>query len=500
MTQEDGRRDEPEAATERSDEERTDTPGAADSEAGPAPEPSSPGDGGTVSGAPRFEAPEGAQSGFAAPGGDSPESGQHGFTAPGGYAADSAQPGFAAPGSGTPENAHQGFAPPGGGSYAAAGHQAQGQWGAPGYAAPGGYGHPGQGHPPGPGYGGGPGRPAMAPRPGVVPLRPMTVGDLLNGAFSLIRHNPKTFVGVSIIVMAVASIVSSIGFGGYMSDYGRFMDQALTDPNSIDPDDPLPFSTWSIVALYGGSLISYAGTIVLTGLLTCAIGLAVLGRKLSPSEAWAAAKPRLGAVAGLALLQLAIFFGLSVVVFGLIAVGFVAGFALLSSGAEAAGAVVMVLTVVIGLLGGLVLAAWISVRIYFAMPVVVLERLSPGQALARSWRLTQGSWWRVLGILLLTMLLVGVVGQLLTTPFTLLSILPSFIFPGAAWVPVAAGAVIYVGSVLISSFTTPFTVGVTTLLYIDLRMRREGLDLKLHTASQAGHEVGPEIYLPEPRA
>ncbi|WP_304451683.1 glycerophosphoryl diester phosphodiesterase membrane domain-containing protein [Nocardiopsis sp. YSL2] len=503
MTQEDGRRDEPQAATERSDEGRTDTPGAAaESETAPAPGPSPLGDEGGVSGTPRFEAPEGAQSGFAAPGGGTPQDAEHGFAPPGGYTPDhQQQPGFAAPGAGTPQDARHGFAPPGGGENPATGHPAaHGQWGAPGYAAPGGYGPPGQGHPPGPGYGGMPGRPPQAPKPGVVALRPMTVGDLLNGAFSLIRHNPKTFVGVSVIVMAVASIVSSIGFGGYMSDYGRFIDQLMADPNAVAADDPLPFSTWSIVALYGGSLISYAGTIVLTGLLTCAIGLAVLGRKLSPSEAWAAAKPRLGAVAGLALLQLAISIGLSVVVIGLIAVGVTVGFVLMSSGAESAGAVVMILTLLIGLLGGLALAAWISVRIYFAMPIVVLERLSPTRALGRSWRLTQGSWWRVLGILLLTMLLVGVVSQLLTTPFTLLSIVPSFVFPGEAWVPVAAGALIYVGTVLISSFTTPFTVGVSTLLYIDLRMRREGLDLRLHTASQAGHEVGQEIYLPERQA
>ena len=514
MTQEDGRRDEPEAATERSDEERTDAPGAAEPETGPAPDPSAQGDGGGVSGSPRFEAPEDARSGASYPenasesapyGASYPESTpgspQPGFAPPGASAPESAQHGFAPPGASVPGSPQAGFAPPGGGQYAAGGYPAPaGQWGAPGYAAPGGYGHPGQGHPQGPGYGGMPGRPPLAPKPGVVPLRPMTVGDLLNGAFSLIRHNPKTFVGVSIIVMAIASIVSSVGFGGYMSDYGRFMDQVLADPNSIDADDPLPFSTWSIIALYGGSLISYAGTIVLTGLLTCAIGLAVLGRKLSPSQAWAAAKPRLGAVAGLALLQLAISVGLSVIVLGLITAGIVVGMLLVTSGAEAAGAVVMVLTVLIGVLGGLALAAWISVRIYFAMPIVVLERLSPTQALARSWRLTRGSWWRVFGILLLTMLLVGLVSQLLTTPFTLLSVVPSFLWPGEAWVPVAAGALIYVGTVLISSFTTPFTVGVSTLLYIDLRMRREGLDLKLHTASQAGHEVGPEIYLPERQA
>ena len=35
-----------------------------------------------------------------------------------------------------------------------------------------------------------------------------------------------------------------------------------------------------------------------------------------------------------------------------------------------------------------------------------------------------------------------------------------------------------------------------TLLYIDLRMRREGLDLHLHQIAQRGQAVGPEVYLP----
>lgn len=418
------------------------------------------------------------------------------------------QPGFAPPGGQQPAGAPYSYGqspgygpPPGEGQSLQYGQPQQYGYGAPGPAqGQPGYAPPGGGAPPGPygqhpGYGG----PPPPPKPGVVPLRPMTLGDVLNGAFSLIRNNPKTTVGLSLIVMAFASIVSSIGFSGYMQDYGAFMDQAMADPESIDPDDPLPFSTWSLFATYGGALLSYAGTMLITGLLTAVVGLAVLGRKLSPKEAWAAVRDRIRSIVGLALLQLAIVIGLSLVVIVLGVGGLVLGIGMVELGMQGAGILVAFGSLVVGLLGGGALFAWIMIRIYFAMPAIVLERLGVGQALGRSWRLTQGSWWRVFGIVLLAGILVGLISNLLSMPFSIAALVPTILTGGELWAAVLGGATIYAADVLVYSVTTPFLVSVTTLLYVDLRMRREALDLKLHSAAQAGQEAGPEIYLPEPR-
>ncbi|MFF8766219.1 glycerophosphoryl diester phosphodiesterase membrane domain-containing protein [Nocardiopsis dassonvillei] len=387
---------------------------------------------------------------------------------------------------------------PGYGQY---GHGQQAQWQQSGYGQQPGYGQygqqPGYGQP---GYGQQPpyGQP-RAPKPGVVALRPMTLGDIYNGAFSLIRNNPKTTVGLTLVVMAVASIISSVGAGAYLSDYGAFLDQVMADPASIDPNDPFPFSGWSVVANYAGTLLTQAGIILVTGLLTAVVGMAVLGRKLSPSEAWAAVKDRIGAVVGLALLQLLIFFALSMVIVVVGFVGLFLGVFVAVSSSQGLGVTIVIASVVLGIIGGIALMAWIYIRIYFAMPIVVLERVGVGAALARSWRLTQGRWWRTFGIALLAVILMGFVSGLLSTPFGVISAIFILVAPGATWAAVASGAVVYVGTVIASAITTPFTVGVTTLLYVDARMRSEGLDLKLHQVAQAGYEAGPEIYLPEPR-
>lgn len=446
---------------------------------------------------PAFAPHEGdAPAGFAAPGssdaGAGAGAGAEQAGAPGyGQSGPQAAPGYpqGAPGYGAPPHGHPapGYAAPG---YAVPGYgppPGQGPW----QAAPGQYPQPGYGHHQ---------APPQAPKPGVVALRPMTLGDILNGAFTLIRRNPKTMVGLSLIIMAVSSIVTSIGFSGYMSDYGTFLDQVMNDPMAVSPDDPLPFSLWSVLALYGGALISYAGTVFLTGLLTTTVGMAVLGHKLSPGQAWAAFRERIGPAVGVAVLQLLIGLGLSVVVVTLVVVGLIAGIAVSVAGSEAAGITIVVLSLVVGLLGGGALSVWIIIRLYFAMPIVVLERVGVGRALSRSWSLTQGSWWRVFGIVLLSAILIGFVTNLLSTPFSIIAVIPAFLAPGEVWSAVVAGAVVYVGNVLVYSVSTPFTVGVTTLLYIDLRMRREGLDLKLHTAALSGQDAGPEIYLPEHRA
>lgn len=391
---------------------------------------------------------------------------------------------------------------PGYGQY---GHGQQAQWQQSGYGQQPGYGQygqqPGYGQP---GYGAQAGYGQQPPygqpralKPGVVALRPMTLGDILNGAFSLIRNNPKTTVGLALVVMAVASIVSSVGFSGYMSGYGAFLDQVMADPASVDPNDPFPFSGWSLVALYGGGLLTQAGIILVTGLLTAVVGMAVLGRKLSPSEAWTAVRSRIWTVVGLALLQLVAIFVLYVAVTVGIVVFFIGVFVAV---AESQGVgIIVVIASMLGAAGGIALVAWIYIRIYFAIPVAVLERVGAGTALTRSWRLTQGRWWRTFGISLLAFILMFLVQGLLSTPFSIVSVVPTFIAPGAAWAAVVAGAVIYVGNVVVYAITAPFRVGVKTLLYVDARMRSEGLDLKLHQVAQAGYEAGPEIYLPEPR-
>ncbi len=147
------------------------------------------------------------------------------------------------------------------------------------------------------------------------------------------------------------------------------------------------------------------------------------------------------------------------------------------------------LAVIWGILGILALiaaevTAWI--RFSLAAPAVVLERLGPVNALRRSWRLVTSSFWRLFGILLLTVIIVFVAGLVLQIPF--------YVGRGLLGSESAAGIILAgIGGIIVGAITRPVLAGVTVLLYLDMRMRKEGLDLVLRDAAQNQAMTGDEF-------
>lgn len=405
-------------------------------------------------------------------------------------------PGYGVPGQGAPGG-------PGYGEHA---------YGSAGYGAPG-YGPPGQGGPP-PGYGppgqGGPsgyGSPALVAqgpnpqpiKPGVIALRPMTLGDIFNGAFSYVRDNPRTTFVLTLLIMAIATSVSAIASGLVSNDALTSFDEILADPYAYDPSDPV-FQTSPLVSLLSlvGSLITLVGGAILLGLLASVVGMSVLGRRLTIAEAWETVRGQIGSVIGLAFVKLGIQIVFAVVAFiALMITTFLAVLASLLFESFGAALAVGLLVFLLGLAAVAAPAAWIWVRLYYAMPLVVLERLGPFQAIARSWRLSQRAWWRTFGYWLLALLIVFVVNMILGLPFGF--VLGFAVLPFGDYGVVLSAVISYVITVLVYALTQPFLAGVNTLLYLDLRMRREGLDLQLQQAAQHGQAVSSEIYLPRYR-
>ncbi|MDA8371329.1 MAG: glycerophosphoryl diester phosphodiesterase membrane domain-containing protein [Nocardiopsaceae bacterium] len=357
-------------------------------------------------------------------------------------------------------------------------------WSAPGSGVPaaGPASHGAHGPPP-PGYG----RP-WAPRPGVVSLRPLTLGDIFNGAFGYVRDNPKATLGLTAIIMAVVSLLPAVGSTTMLNDITAWSER-LEDPGSR-AELEFPFSPFTLLAQFGGLVVDFVGSAILTGLLAAVVGLAVLGRKLSMRGAWSAVVPRLGGVFGVA--------GLYLVYSGAVVLAFGVGVVLIATAAAAgAGAWVTAALTIALLAGWAALSAWVYVRISMAMPITVLERTGPGRSLARSWRLTQGSWWRVFAILLVASFLGSMVASMLSGPFSLIGAFSDLLLENRTVANVVYAAMLFLATVLGGIITAPFVTGITTLLYIDLRMRREGLDLKLQAAAQSGEAIDSDIYLPE---
>ena len=470
-----------EPSEDRQDERNDGQPGESEPGAsGPGQGPSPAGYGQPGPGQPGPGQPGPGQPGPGQPGPGQPGPGQPGPGQPGpGY--NQQQPGYdqpTQPGYGQPPPPGYYQPPPG--------------YAQPGYAQPG-YGQPpppgyGQQPPPGyyqpppqygQGYGQGPWNTAGAPAPGGIPLRPLALGDILNGAVTSIRRNPVATIGIAAIILTATGVITTaVAF--VISNAAR---NAVSVSNGTLQTGRLGgfFGTF-FGALAVDFVVGLVASIVLTGMLTAVIGRGVLGRRLTIGEAWQVAAPRLPAVLGASVLTTLVIIALWVPYVVILAI-----LIAVKAGALAA---------IFGVLGGLAMvcvtvAAWAMFNM--VAPVVVLEGQGPVQALKRSFRLVRASFWRVLGILILTYVIVAIAALVLEIPFDIIkTIAGGGLSAGTS--QSAVGIIIgAIGAIIAGAITRPVLAGAIVLLYVDLRMRQEGLDLALRQAAQSQQMTGDEL-------
>src|SRR5918995_5436737 len=127
-----------------------------------------------------------------------------------------------------------------------------------------------------------------AVKPGVIPLRPLGVGEILDGAVTTIRRNPGPMLGLSAIVAVVTQLLG-LGIGWLLFDQ---TDEVAFTPTA-DPDEVFD----ALAGFFGAAavvlIVTWIATVLLTGILTVVVSRAVLGENLTIGEAWRAARPRL---------------------------------------------------------------------------------------------------------------------------------------------------------------------------------------------------------------
>ncbi|MDK1476928.1 hypothetical protein QNO07_26600 [Streptomyces sp. 549] len=316
---------------------------------------------------------------------------------------------------------------------------------------------------------------APAAKPGVIPLRPLGMTEILDGAVSTMRAHWRPVLGISIGVAVLIQLVSTVVTGLWFRN--------LTSLEALE-NNPEPTLS-EVMDAFNGTLASQSipmlttmvGTVIATAMLTIVVSRAVLGRPVSIGEAWQDSRPLLLRLLGLSLLVM-------LIVIGAMAVGFVPGI-LVAASSPAAG----LLLFFFGGLGGVVLAIWLWVRYCLAAPALMLERQGPVTALRRSAKLVRGSWWRIFGIQMLALLLVMVLSFIVSIPTVLIAALmdgdgaASLLTGGPTDRSWTYLIVMGVGSVVTSALTLPFSAGVSALLYMDRRIRREALDIDLARAA-----------------
>ncbi|WP_432495625.1 glycerophosphoryl diester phosphodiesterase membrane domain-containing protein [Kineococcus gypseus] len=325
---------------------------------------------------------------------------------------------------------------------------------------------------------GGPAGPAPSAQPGIVPLRPLGLGELWDGAFRAFRQNPRVMVGLSALVVVATSLVTLAATVLATRDLVRAAN--LLETGAGDVSSLLGPLQTSLPLVVVTGLLQVVAVQVLNGMLILSVSRAVLGRTISLGELWRVSRRRLG---GLLVLSVVVTLASAVGLVALVPGALV--LALVDGPAGAASGVVLLLA---GLLGWVAIGLWLWVKWSMATPALLLEGLSVRASMGRSWRLTRGTFWRTLGVLLLTALVVGVVVTAVATPFSLLGTVLGAALAGSSegGAFVVSQAVSTLGSVVGSVVGYPFLASVTALLYVDLRVRREGLDVELHRAASGG--------------
>ncbi|MFD3448540.1 hypothetical protein ACFDTO_28480 [Microbacteriaceae bacterium 4G12] len=325
----------------------------------------------------------------------------------------------------------------------------------------------------------------------------------------MLRRNPKASFGSALLTQGLITVVTLIIVGAV-----TFF--ALSRIESAAPEEQDAVLVGGIAAIIVSALatvlLSVAATALLQGIIVLEVARGTLGEKLTLGSLWRLAWRRLGPLVLWALLYSAAV---------LLAVGVVALVVVLlvsqGEGFIAAG-------VLFGLLAGLALAVaftWLFTKLSLTPSVIVLERRGVFAAMARSWRLTDGYFWRTFGVQALVLVIVQVATQVVTTPIGIIfGIVMGLMFPNGT-VPEDEGiesflpliglyGITLLVSLVFAAIGAVAQSASSALVYIDLRMRKEGLDIELarfvetrgvRTAgSPAGADGAPDPYLAAPAA
>ncbi len=304
-------------------------------------------------------------------------------------------------------------------------------------------------------------------KPGIIPLHPLGLSDVLDGAVKLVRRNPGAVLGTSAVVNVLANIPAIILT--LLSAAGSWM-RASGVATVVDA------RSWA-------SLIGLAGTayavLLLGGVLGYAGAEAALGHRPDRATIWAAVRPRAWTLLGSQALVL----GVAVVPW-LLLIGAVA---LLSK----ASVPIILLTGLTLTLVAVGVDLLVAPRLLLAAPAVVLEGLGVRASFRRSWALVRGRWWSVAGTFLLTLAVTVLVFWVLQLPqWAAYTLLVGLFEPSRAVADVASNVGFSLATLGAAVLVTPMLAGTTVLRYLDARMRAEGFDLVLLRAVAAEGRVG----------
>ncbi len=290
----------------------------------------------------------------------------------------------------------------------------------------------------------------------------MPLGELLDETFKLYRRHFTIIAGVALAII-LPNLILTLVSGSYLANPFTFVQQVANNANNPEGLAAIQARQQQFTSspLY---LLSFPLALLMIPFTLGALYYA--GTSLAAGSAESVGSILLGTLRRyFGLLGVAILSGLPALGVIVALVIIVAVLALVHATA---------LAVVVGILGGIaavVFLVWLAIRWAVAYATLLAERVNPWRALGRSWKLVEGNWWRTIGILFLVGLLVSIIQLAIGLLFGGIAAL----LPGLSE-EVRAGAVTVVTAV-VNALVGAISPLAITMLYLDLRVRKEGVDL-----------------------
>ncbi|CAM5414402.1 hypothetical protein [Streptomyces avidinii] len=355
--------------------------------------------------------------------------------------------------------------------------------------------------------------PPPPPQPGVVPLKPLGLGEVVSASFATFGRYRKQLAGVMLAVLGLCLLVMALLAGVAVAAVHDHIEPVFDPPYGQDPAaehlTPVVVAGVTLfVLLFAVGLLSMA---MLTAVCPAVLQQGVLGRPTTFRAMWRTTLRRTPSVLSTLLLT-----------------GLIAGAPVLAAmavwipvmvvsvaGDDPSPAALILLPVL--LLPAIGVSVWLGTRLSLAPAVAVMEKAAPVTALRRSAALVKGDWWRVFGITLVGSMIAMSIAYMIQMPFQLVGTfgmipLMAEAGEGAEGAGPSTGMIvalvfgilcIMIGGGLSQMFQIGYTQLFSNLLYVDQRIRRENLAQALlaELAAQApGTGPGPAPTPAEPPA
>jgi hypothetical protein len=257
-------------------------------------------------------------------------------------------------------------------------------------------------------------------------LRPLSLGEILDRAFSLYRNRFMLFVGIAAIphfVLLAFALINTL----LISKPGTVTITSTGFP-SIDPSTILFNLFYLLVAVFV-ALFAQGGTIL-------AVSELYLGRSTSVTDSLRRASGEIGLLFGVAILA-----GLAVV-------------------------------------GGIILliipGIYVACRVLVCVPAALVEKLGPRAGFSRGFALTKGFAARGFGILILSAAITYAAQALFALPLGI----PLAMSANNPVMTQVWGALLQISSAIATILVSPIPYIATSIFYFDLRVRKEAFDLQ----------------------